>query len=46
MECKRDDLTTTVLKNLAKKFINDGATIIGECCETNPSHIRAFSEFK
>ena len=43
---KRDDLTPAVLKNLAKKFINDGATIIGGCCETNPSHIRAFSELK
>ncbi len=43
---KRDDLTPTVLKDLAKKFIDDGATIIGGCCETNPSHIKAFSELK
>ena len=43
---KRDDLTPAVLKNLAKKFINDGATIIGGCCETNPSHIKAFAELK
>ena len=43
---KRNDLTPTVLKNLAKKFIDDGATIIGGCCETNPSHIKAFSELK
>ena len=43
---KRDDLTPAVLKNLAKKFIDDGATIIGGCCETNPSHIKAFSELK
>jgi len=43
---KRKDLTPEVLKNLAKKFIDDGATIIGGCCETNPSHIKAFSELK
>ena len=43
---KRNDLTPGVLKNLAKEFIVDGATIIGGCCETNPSHIKAFSELK
>ena len=43
---KRNDLTPRVLKNLAKEFIVDGATIIGGCCETNPSHIKAFSELK
>jgi len=39
-------LTPEVLKNFAKEFIDDGATIIGGCCETNPSHIKAFSELK
>ena len=43
---KRNDLTPEVLKNLAKEFINNGATIIGGCCETRPSHIKAFSELK
>ena len=43
---KRKDLTPEVLKNLAKEFIKDGATIIGGCCETNPSHIKAFAELK
>jgi homocysteine S-methyltransferase len=43
---KRNDLTPEVLKNLAKEFIMSGATIIGGCCETNPSHIKAFSELK
>ncbi len=43
---KRTDLTPEVLKDLAKRFIDDGATIIGGCCETNPLHIRAFSELK
>ena len=43
---KRKDLTPEVLKDLAKEFIKDGATIIGGCCETNPSHIKAFAELK
>ena len=43
---KRNDLTPEVLKNLAKEFMMSGATIIGGCCETNPSHIKAFSELK
>ena len=43
---KRKDLTPEVLKDLAKKFIDDGSTIIGGCCEINPSHIKAFSQLK
>ena len=43
---KRSDLTPNVLKNLTKEFIKSGATIIGGCCEINPSHIKAFSELK
>ena len=43
---KRNDLTPEVLKDLAKEFIMNGATIIGGCCETNASHIKAFSELK
>jgi len=43
---KRNDLTPNVLKILAKKFIDNGATIIGGCCETKPSHIKAFSILK
>ena len=43
---KRNDLTPNVLKNLTKEFIKSGATIIGGCCEINPSHIKAFSELK
>ena len=39
-------LDMILLKDLAKEFIMDGATIIGGCCETNPSHIKAFSELK
>ncbi len=43
---KRKDLTPEVLHDLAKNFIDQGATIIGGCCETNPSHIKAFSKLK
>ena len=31
---------------LAKKFKDAGATIIGGCCETRPAHIEAFSKLK
>ncbi len=43
---KRNDLSPEILKNLAKKFINNGATIIGGCCETNPLHIEALSKLR
>ena len=43
---KRKDLTPEILHDLAKNFIDQGATIIGGCCETNPSHIKAFSKLK
>ena len=43
---KRYDLTPDFLKDLAKKFIDDGATIIGGCCETSPSHIESFKKLK
>ena len=35
-----------IFKKLGKKFINNGATILGGCCETNPMHIAALSELK
>ena len=35
----RDDLTPKKMFEFAKKFKNAGATIIGGCCETRPSHI-------
>tara|TARA_S200000501_G_scaffold368170_1_gene405629 strand:+ start:4269 stop:5183 length:915 start_codon:yes stop_codon:yes gene_type:complete len=33
-------------KNLGKKFIDNGATIIGGCCETSPKHISILSSLK
>ena len=33
-------------KNLGKKFVDSGATILGGCCETGPKHISVLSELK
>ncbi len=43
---KREDLTPKKISDIAKKFKNAGATIIGGCCETGPSHIFAISKIK
>ena len=43
---KRQDLTPEKIAEIAKKFKNAGATIIGGCCETGPSHILAISKIK
>ena len=43
---KREDLTPTKIKEFAKKFKDAGATIIGGCCETTPSHIEAMAKIK
>ena len=43
---KREDLTPVRIQEIAKKFKNSGATILGGCCETNPSHIEAISKIK
>ena len=29
-----------------KKFIDNGATILGGCCETGPKHVSVLSELK
>ena len=42
----RKDLTPEKLSNIAKKFIDKGATIIGGCCETTPEHIKALAELR
>ena len=42
----REDLTPEKMFEFAKKFKNAGATILGGCCETRPSHINAFSKLK
>ena len=42
----REDLTPKKMSEFAKKFKNAGATILGGCCETRPSHIKAFALLK
>ena len=43
---KRKDLTPIKIQKIAKKFKESGATIIGGCCETGPSHIKAMAKIK
>ena len=40
----RLDLTPEKIQEIAKKFKEHGATIIGGCCETRPSHIEAMAK--
>ena len=41
---QRKDLTPEKMAQFAKKFKDAGATILGGCCETRPSHIKAISD--
>ena len=43
---KRHDLTPDKFYEIAKKFKENGATIIGGCCETGPAHIKAMAKLK
>ena len=43
---KRKDLTPDKIAEIAKKFKDNGATILGGCCETRPSHIGAMAKLK
>ncbi len=43
---KREDLTPEKMANIAKKFKDAGSTILGGCCETRPSHIKAMTKLK
>ena len=38
------DLNEENFFNYVKKYMNEGATILGGCCEIRPSHIKAISE--
>ena len=40
---QREDLTPQKVAEFSKNFHNNGATIIGGCCETRPSHIKAMA---
>tara|TARA_Y100001970_G_scaffold292105_1_gene431959 strand:- start:1922 stop:2830 length:909 start_codon:yes stop_codon:yes gene_type:complete len=42
----RNDLTPKKMLEFAREFKNAGATILGGCCETRPSHIKAFAQLK
>ena len=42
----RKDLTPTKMAEFAKKFKDSGATILGGCCETRPSHIEMIAKLK
>ena len=42
----RHDLTPEKIRKIAKSFKDRGATILGGCCETRPSHIEAMAKLK
>jgi homocysteine S-methyltransferase len=42
----RHDLTPEKIRKFAKSFKDKGATILGGCCETRPSHIEAMAKLK
>jgi len=42
----RDDFTGDKFYDFSKKMVDKGATILGGCCETKPSHINAISKLK
>ena len=43
---QRKDLTPKKIGEIVKKFRDNGATILGGCCETRPSHINAMASVK
>jgi len=43
---QRHDLTPDVIRKIVKNFKQNGATILGGCCETRPAHIKAMAELK
>tara|TARA_B100001175_G_scaffold162015_1_gene137332 strand:+ start:351 stop:1256 length:906 start_codon:yes stop_codon:yes gene_type:complete len=43
---QRHDFTPEKIAEIAKKFKENGATILGGCCETRPSHIKAMARIK
>ena len=42
----REDYTDEMFLEFSKKMISKGATILGGCCETKPSHINKISSLK
>ena len=42
----RDDFTGKKFYDFSKRMVDKGATILGGCCETKPSHINSISKLK
>ena len=42
----RNDFTDIRFLEFSKKMMKKGATILGGCCETNPSHINKIAQLK
>jgi len=42
----RNDFTDEAFCNFSKRMVFKGATILGGCCETKPSHINAIAKLK
>ena len=42
----REDITESKFYEFVKKFKEDGATILGGCCEIRPSHISKIAKLK
>ena len=42
----REDYTDKIFFKFSKKMLSKGATILGGCCETNPSHISKIASLK
>ena len=40
------EVTEDLYKQLGKKFIDNGATILGGCCETSPKHVAALTTLR
>ena len=43
---KRNDISASKFYDFSKKIKENGATILGGCCETKPSHIEAMAKLK
>ena len=43
---KRDQYTAKLFYEFSKKMIDQGATIIGGCCETSPGHIKEINKLR
>ena len=40
------EIDNDIYKNLGQKFIDNGATILGGCCETSPKHTKILSNLR